>query len=342
MSKAAAKHGHIQVLQWTHERGCVGEKAFPEPCLFAACGGHLETLKWLMENGFDLGIVASNSCRPLIDEAVKNDRVDVVCWFLAVEGRQFLHRSDRESAMVCCTVDTAKWLCGHHIGLSNICERAAEYGKVDILKWAFENFEPEIDENMVRQAICGGQFEIMKWFDEMGFDGWQKLRVYKCISEDIDVFKWLDAKGCQFRSRMSGWYAYADNECLEVLQFLHDKGFILEDACLLAARNQQLHILAWADSINELPWHIVHQAVMPHSTATLEWLKEAHPDWIEKFVVALCKSRNTFLEENLVVFEWFLKQGVKLDVGRIRELEKSKFVEMQIWARKHRHLVSEM
>jgi cellulase/cellobiase CelA1 len=53
MCTLAARGGHLQVLQWTHEHGypwCENlEGAEINDCVVATGGGHLEVLKWLRE-----------------------------------------------------------------------------------------------------------------------------------------------------------------------------------------------------------------------------------------------------------------------------------------------------
>jgi len=53
MCTLAARGGHLQVLQWTHEHGYPWsenlEGAEMNDCVVATGGGHLEVLKWLRE-----------------------------------------------------------------------------------------------------------------------------------------------------------------------------------------------------------------------------------------------------------------------------------------------------
>ena len=44
----AAKHGHLEVLQWAREHGCPWNEW---TCARAAQNGHLEVLQWALDNG---------------------------------------------------------------------------------------------------------------------------------------------------------------------------------------------------------------------------------------------------------------------------------------------------
>ena len=44
----AAKHGHLEVLQWARTNGCPWDE---DTCAYAAQYGHLDVLKWARENG---------------------------------------------------------------------------------------------------------------------------------------------------------------------------------------------------------------------------------------------------------------------------------------------------
>ena len=66
----AAQGGHLEVLQWARTNGCPWDEL---ACMFAALGGHLEALQWSRANG-----------RPwdgrTIDLARANGYHDVVIW----------------------------------------------------------------------------------------------------------------------------------------------------------------------------------------------------------------------------------------------------------------------
>ena len=48
LCEAAAKCGHLEVLQWAHANGCLWDW---HTCANATGGGHLEVLQWLRANG---------------------------------------------------------------------------------------------------------------------------------------------------------------------------------------------------------------------------------------------------------------------------------------------------
>ena len=83
---AAAKGGHLEVLQWARANGCRWNKT---TCAGAAQGGRLEVLHWARANGCPWNFF---EC---LSGATANDKVDVLAWlqemFVGISDDPALH-----------------------------------------------------------------------------------------------------------------------------------------------------------------------------------------------------------------------------------------------------------
>ncbi len=97
----AARHGHLEVLQWARNNGCPWDEW---TCARAAFGGHLEILKWARSQGCPWN---EDTC----SQAAAGGRLEVLQWARS-QG---------------CPWD------------SKTCSQAASRGHLEILKWAITN-----------------------------------------------------------------------------------------------------------------------------------------------------------------------------------------------------------
>jgi hypothetical protein len=101
-------------------------------CKVAACGGHLETLKWLRENGCPW--------------------CELTCYCAAEGGH----------------LETLQWARANGCPWDVFtCAAAAYGGHIDTLKWARKNGCPW-DESTIASACEGGHIDVLKWAKKNG------------------------------------------------------------------------------------------------------------------------------------------------------------------------------
>lgn len=123
----SSSHGYNHILTWMKE-----ERILPDPskyiCSNAASNGHLNTLIWLVENGYPCN---SHTCK----SALENGHLDVLKW-LAANG-QSLDFWILDDAAKYGHLHILQWAKLQGYPLEDfICCRAAQYGHLHILKWA--------------------------------------------------------------------------------------------------------------------------------------------------------------------------------------------------------------
>jgi hypothetical protein len=125
----AAKGGHLELLKWVRENGCLADS---RTCANAAFGGHLELLKWARQDGcpWDSGTCA---------QAALGGHLEVLKWA-------------RENG---CPWDSAT------------CAYAAFGGHLEVLKWAMEN-GCRWDSKTCKYAALSGHLDVLKWVIDNG------------------------------------------------------------------------------------------------------------------------------------------------------------------------------
>ncbi len=156
---AAALHGHLEVLQWLHARGCPLDAI---TCASAARGGHLEVLQWArLEKGCQWD---DRTCV----QAARGGHLALLQW---------AHANG-------CPWD------------EHTCLMAAAYGDLDILQWARANGCPW-DERTCLMAAAYGHLPALRWARQSGcpLDEWTCAQMYNAAIGwgYTDVAAWLEA-----------------------------------------------------------------------------------------------------------------------------------------------------
>ena len=156
---AAARNGHLEVLQWLHARGCPLDAI---TCASAARGGHLEVLQWAR-----------------LEKGCKWD--DRTCAQAARGGHLAL----------------LQWACANGCPWSaRICVVAAAYGYLDILQWVRANGCPW-DERTCLVAAAYGHLPALQWARQNGcpLGAWTCARMYNAaVAWGLkDVAAWMKA-----------------------------------------------------------------------------------------------------------------------------------------------------
>ena len=142
----AEKNGHLHILKWLYQHNMIlGMIKQAELSQRAAKNGQSEILKWSKE------IDQIEKIKFLIQFRLSDDKTE---WNLAEKNGdlhvlKWLHRANRTS-----DIDSFQ--------LDNFCQRAAEYGNLEMLKWAREIGSPW-DKNTCQSAVINNHLKVLKW-----------------------------------------------------------------------------------------------------------------------------------------------------------------------------------
>ena len=148
--RAAAKRGHLEVLKWAHANGCHGNKYLLPYA--AAAGGHTEVLDWAMAQVDGARRWGYRWNGDMVCVAAQCGHLGVLKWAKACRARPENHGSWNGLAI------------GHRV-----CEAAAKYGRLDVLKWLrvqgcpFNRDTLGYSEGTCEEAADGGHLKVMQW-----------------------------------------------------------------------------------------------------------------------------------------------------------------------------------
>ncbi|TYZ68356.1 hypothetical protein PybrP1_005383, partial [[Pythium] brassicae (nom. inval.)] len=239
--------GNVETLQWLHDRGLArATDAWMES---AARAGHLDIVKWILEN-FPGRVSASSA----MDDAAANGHLEVVKW---------LHENRSEG----CT--------------TNAMDGAAANGHIDLVKWLHENRSEGCTTRAMDDAAAHGHLKVVKWLEEHHAAGstaaamdlaakHDHLEVVQYLHENrsegctvkamdyatsVRVLEWLDAH------RTEGCSAYATSNAVQFSNF--DKLFFLH----------KRQLVAYTDDV-------LREAVLRQFYEIFKWLRAKYPECV--------------------------------------------------------------
>ncbi|PRP80499.1 Ankyrin repeat protein [Planoprotostelium fungivorum] len=262
---AAAKGGHVPVLQWIHERTPV--PLYTSIVINAALGSHLEALEWMRRRGFNFddpraraGAGATNdprvieclhrfgcSMRGMWEKAIIFGRTEILrtlhrLGFSNKDSMYLALRSGRLDSIIICeemgeTLDRN----AHAIVIGGGC---ADKEKIEILEWLKMKGLPHND-LAVNAAIDANSFETLHWLlkteskpsashgytDTLDWifhlhDDMSHLIYLKSAQTcDLSVFEWLDAHGYAWTS-IESLHAVALGR-LDAVKWLFERGVMI-------------------------------------------------------------------------------------------------------------------
>lgn len=244
---AAARHGHIEALEW------IGRNA-PYPCVFnkvvfaaaASCANNLAVLEWLHDGRCPWNSTAVTS-------AITFGRLDALIWLLQKDAPRY-HKFDMMS-------------------------RAISLGHLDIVKWIDVN-----EVTFIKPALlCSfatqrrDNIEVLAWMRGEGYD-WGEFVVRNAASSNCQkALEWLRANGCPQDFEKHACKAAANEGHLELLKWLVVQGYPVPrgDALAnLAASHGHLHLLEWLweENLSEFTTVTAHRALHSRDAPTIAWL----------------------------------------------------------------------
>lgn len=144
--EAAAQTGNFTIVKWLHQQQCPRSNNI---CMNAALSGQFEILKWLVVNNY------------FCDESLYENVIDnkLYTW------KRFKLNLTEEKRL-----EMLKWIL-ENTGIlprnSNLCEKAAYTGFLEILKWLRQNNCPW-DETICTKAAINKHYKLLKWACENG------------------------------------------------------------------------------------------------------------------------------------------------------------------------------
>mmetsp|Transcript_37302 Transcript_37302/g.92232 ORF Transcript_37302/g.92232 Transcript_37302/m.92232 type:complete len:302 (-) Transcript_37302:215-1120(-) len=192
-SYGAAMGGHLDVLKWARERNCPWSET---ACSLAAGGGHLEVLVWLRQHGYSLDeSVGINAARrgqlAVLKWASKNECpcfVEIMSWSRLNEG-----------AIANGHLAVLIWLQEHWLQMYvdsgfDLCTCAAQYGQLEILRWAEEHYPWDV--RTCRAAASAGHLEVLIFLRERGCR-WDKQMLLHLLHRETSarcaaVRRWVE------------------------------------------------------------------------------------------------------------------------------------------------------
>ncbi|MHA7841092.1 MAG: ankyrin repeat domain-containing protein [Gammaproteobacteria bacterium] len=222
----AASNGQIPVLEQLLSAGIEINKANNfgvTPLLVAACNGHTDTVRWLLQEG-GASIKERNEQKyTALLNAAYNGHTDTVMWLLNEAGASIADKSkEKNTALISAAhnghLDTVRWLLRE--GGASIEERnrfsftslleAAYSGHFDTVRWLLQEGGASITERTLSgeqfsALLCaahGGHFDTVRWLlqeggasiDEKGITGSTAL-ICASYNGYLDMVRWLLQEG---------------------------------------------------------------------------------------------------------------------------------------------------
>jgi len=221
----AAEHGHLEVLRWAIENHCpVDSYTYHHAAMY----GHIHILEYLNTTYAPYDAFAANA-------AAQEGHVHVLEWFLEhgyiLWQDRILQHAARENQ-----IKVLEWACSHPttmfqraFGLTaDIMESAAEGGHVEAIQWLRDR-GTDWNTDVSNVAAREGNLEALKWLVDKGcpLDPGDAIEACCCGMMDswndtFDVFKWIIEKFAP----LTGWRYYENAEtacCTKMIDWLEER-----------------------------------------------------------------------------------------------------------------------
>ncbi len=176
--------------------------------------------------------------------AIINDRLDILIWLVNNKLR-FTPHQIYETAIGYNKMNVMKWAYAikkYEITFE-VCDLAVANGRTVIIKW-LKDVAPK-NYNFCTSAARYGKLDILKWAYENGFALTPWICIHAAKNNNLEILKWARSLGCSWNF----WVAYfaAENNNLSLLQWAITNGCGWNSSiCTVAARKGYFEILKWA------------------------------------------------------------------------------------------------
>jgi len=280
------------------------------PHEYAAAGGHLEVLKWLvMESGKKVDLTRNHN--QAVRLAVKHGELEVIKWLVSESG-QPVNVADYGNDAINCAVgsgnlEIVKWLVQESGQVVNLAADggmavlvAAGNGDFEVLKWLVESSGQLVDPvDGLYAAAMNGSFEICRWiFERIDIPALDEMSlIWPVFMElighgDLDLVKWMvqNLPAKLFGNMNHALELAAFTGHVHIAQWLiSDSGQLIDitannhQALKVASEKDQREVVEWlseeyrrcADQI------AVNSAAKYGNLELLKWLVEARGDGVD-------------------------------------------------------------
>ena len=173
------------------------------------------------------------------------------------------------------------------------------------------------DEGTCRWAAYGGQLEVMKWLRAKGCPWGTWVSGGAALEGHLEVLQWMRAQDppCPWDSDVC--YFAAQEGHLEVLRWARSQGCPWDkDVCWAAYEGDHLEVLQWMLAQDPpCPWdsQVCVSAAGDGHLDVLRWARSQGCPWVEDLTWTAATNGQ------LKVLKWLIKEGCPYDKGECRE-----------------------
>eukprot|EP01117_Protostelium_nocturnum_P013338 TRINITY_DN4968_c0_g1_i1.p1 TRINITY_DN4968_c0_g1~~TRINITY_DN4968_c0_g1_i1.p1 ORF type:complete len:392 (+),score=128.58 TRINITY_DN4968_c0_g1_i1:147-1322(+) len=221
ITSAASLGGHLEILKFARENSLFfNENTFN----YSAARGHLDIFKWARENN-----VSNFESYGAMVQAAVGGHISII---------EYCKNNDKE------------W--DEYAALPLIAMRAAENGRLEVVKWAVDNKLPLEEESICSLAALNGHLDVIKYARSIGLS-WN-AQTCSCAAErgHRNVIEWARQNNCKWDAQVCE--SAAQGGQWEMLKWLREEGAPWDErVCSAIGIKGNLEMLKWAKN-NGAPW----------------------------------------------------------------------------------------
>jgi len=289
MCERAARNGHLHVLQWAVENRYRWDH---NTCAAAVEGGHFETFKWVVDNcgWWTPRWTGPWNDRQTVADVATTGNLDFLKY--VIQSGMATLDGDPEVGVAAARVGSLpilKWLATSALHLKKrgtkewheICEAAAEHGRVEVLLWLRTQKRCRMDEGVCKAAARGGSIQALQWLRNHHCP-WDATALYAAAEAGhIHVLQWVDENNPPPVTDYNS----------EITMTMARKGH-LETLKLLNEGNFPLHR------------HTAAVAIEHGQVGMVKWLVETDPDWYGPEMLIEVAAHN-----QVDLLQWLIHRG---------------------------------
>ena len=298
---AACRHGHLDVLDWLFSSGCPwkekNENDDPlsggRACSAAAKGGHLHVLKFLRSSRQMNAKWTTNTPRC----AAERGHLEVLRW--AIENRCPVDDRTYHGAAMYGHVHILEYLHTTHATYDAFAAcAAAGQGHVHVLEWFNEHGYILWQDRILQRAARENQIKVLEWACSQPSTRFERAtgltaEIMAAAAEGghVEAMQWLRDRGTDWNTHVSD--AAAREGKLEALKWLADKGCPLNpdeaiEACFYGEKdswNDTFEACAWLIETYtpHTGWRYFEEAYLCGCNKMVDWLEERYPKECEEY-----------------------------------------------------------
>lgn len=299
---AACRHGHLDVVDWLVGSGCPWKEKdeHDQPhmggmaCEAAAEGGHLHVLQFLRSQHMN---AKWNHKTPM--KAAERGHLEVLRW--AMENRCPVDPYTYHGAAMYGHVHILEYLHATHAPYDAFAANAAAgQGHLHVLEWfkEHETFYMLRQQHLLKYAARENQIKVLEWVCSQPEDRFHEAfgltaDVMASAAEGghVEAMQWLRDRGTDWNTNVSNVAALEGK--LEALKWLVDKGCPLNpdeaiEACFCGEKdswNDTFEACVWLIETYtpQTGWRYFEEAYLCGCNKMVDWLEERYPKECEEY-----------------------------------------------------------